>query len=90
MGRERKQFRSGLGYRGVQVLAFVEMRIADEGRAPSYAEIRDELGMHSRAAVAHVVARLEARGLLKRTGKGRVSRIRLPSKPSTVERRVSR
>lgn len=66
-----------LGYRGRQVMAFVRKCIADHGRAPSYGEIKRELGFACEADVCRVVQRLEGRGLLKRVGRGRVRRIRL-------------
>lgn len=66
-----------LGFRGEQVLAYVRAVIADEGTAPSYSMIRDELGFNCRADVCKVVKRLEKRGLLRRAGRGRVRRIRL-------------
>ena len=66
-----------LGYRGRQVLAYVQCVIAEEGTAPSYSMIRDELGFPSRAEVCRVVQRLESRGLLSRVGHGRIRRIRL-------------
>lgn len=68
-----------LGYRGTQVLAYVRLCIAEDGQAPSYSMIRDTLGFADVADVAHVVRRLEGRGLLRRVGHGRVRRIRLPA-----------
>lgn len=67
-----------LGYRGAQVLSYVQSTIADEGQAPSYSMICNELGIGTKADVARVVARLERRGLLRRTGRGKVRRIALP------------
>jgi DNA-binding Lrp family transcriptional regulator len=67
-----------LGYRGVQVLAYVRSTIAEEGQAPSYGMIAAKLGMCSRENVLRVVERLESRGLLRRAGVGRVRRISLP------------
>lgn len=66
-----------LGYRGCQVLAYVRAVIAEDGRAPSYAMIRDALGFTQDCDVRAVIVRLEKRGLLRRVGKGRVRRIRL-------------
>ena len=66
-----------LGYRGVQVLAFVRKCITETCRAPSYGMIVRELNFADQADVCRVVARLEARGLLKRAGRGRVRRIAL-------------
>lgn len=75
-GWERRPPRE-LGYRGFQVIAFIRKCIAEEGMAPSYGMIRDELGFLHEADVCRVVKRLEGRGLLRRAGKGRVRRIRL-------------
>jgi SOS-response transcriptional repressor LexA len=66
-----------LGYRGQQVLAFVQIMIAEGGSAPSYSMIRDELGFNDKTDVRRVIERLERRGLLSRVGHGRVRRIRL-------------
>lgn len=66
-----------LGYRGVQVLAMIRERVAIEGMAPSYAQIRDALGFSQDCDVRAVVVRLEQRGLIRRAGAGRVRRIRL-------------
>lgn len=66
-----------LGYRGTQVLLFVRQAIRKTGDVPSYTEIRDGLGFNDRAEVCRVVQRLEHRGLIYRTGNGRVRRIRL-------------
>lgn len=66
-----------LGFRGRQVLAFVRKHITENGRAPSYGEIRRELRFANTADVCRVVQRLERRGLLHRVGRGRVPRIRL-------------
>lgn len=66
-----------IGYRGVQVLAYVQDTIASEGRAPSYRMIRDQLGICDKGDVGKIVKRLEQRGLLSRTGNGRVHRIRM-------------
>lgn len=66
-----------LGYRAVQVLEYVRLTIAEDGAAPSYAMICQALGINSKGEVSRIVAALENRGLLSRTGKGRVRRIRL-------------
>jgi SOS-response transcriptional repressor LexA len=66
-----------LGYRGVQVLALIRSTIEAEGRAPSYAMIRDALGFMHEKHVSRVVQRLEGRGLVRRVGAGRIRRIRL-------------
>lgn len=66
-----------LGFRSVQVLAYVRATIAEEGRAPSYDMIAEHLGFSSKARVSDVIKVLEKRGLLSRVGAGRVRRIRL-------------
>jgi hypothetical protein len=63
-----------LGYRGTQVLSYIRATFASEGEAPSYAMIRDELGIAHSGHVCRIVKALEARGLLARTGKGKVKR----------------
>jgi SOS-response transcriptional repressor LexA len=52
-----------LGFRGLQVLRFVEARLSAGKRAPSYAEIARHLGFGSVSDVGKVVRRLEKRGL---------------------------
>jgi SOS-response transcriptional repressor LexA len=66
-----------VGYRGTQVLAFVRRTIREKGCAPSYSEIRDELGFLTNSDVRKVIVRLERRALVSRVGRGRVRRIRL-------------
>jgi Mn-dependent DtxR family transcriptional regulator len=44
---------------------------------PSYSMICDELGIATKGEVSEIVERLERRGLLRRTGRGRVRRIAL-------------
>lgn len=61
-----------LGFRAVQVLAFVRVTIEQRGFAPSYGEIRDALGFNDKCDVRDVVKRLERRGLMSRAGAGRV------------------
>ena len=68
-----------LGYRGQQVLAFVNTTIDEQGTAPSYSQIRDALGFQHKGHVHCVVVRLEQRGLLVRSGIGPAHRIRLPA-----------
>ncbi len=67
--------RQCVGYRGTQVIAYVRAILAADGRAPSYAMIRDQLGFQHNGHVHRVVVSLERRGLLARTGQGRVRRI---------------
>lgn len=59
-----------LGYRGQQVLELVQLASARGERAPSYATIAEKLGLNSNSDVAHIVRRLEKRGLLKRSDTG--------------------
>lgn len=60
-----------------QVLEYVHCTVAAEGRAPSYAQICDNLGIRTRQEVSRIVASLETQGLLRRAGRGRVRRINL-------------
>lgn len=64
-----------IGYRAYQVLAFVRRFTGEHGRAPSYCEIRAELGINSNGEISRIVSGLEKRGLLSRVGKGKVRRI---------------
>lgn len=57
-----------LGYRAVQVLGYVRERIESHGRAPSYGQICNELGISTKGEVSEIIARLEKRGLLMRAG----------------------
>jgi SOS-response transcriptional repressor LexA len=75
--RELRRAPRDLGYRGVQVLAFIQTTIESEGAAPSYRMIAEELGLVSKGDVNKIVRRLESRGLLSRAGAGRVRRLRL-------------
>lgn len=68
-----------LGYRAVQVRAYVHATIDAEGRAPSYRMIKDELGIATKGEVCRIVEGLERRGIFKRVGSGRVRRIQLPA-----------
>lgn len=68
-----------LGYRASQVLAYTQLIIEEQGSAPSYSMICDELGIATRGEVSRIVSDLERRGLLRRVGCGRVRRIRLVS-----------
>lgn len=61
-----------LGFRAVQVLAYVRVTIELRGYSPSYGEIRDALGFNDKCDVRDVVKRLERRGLMSRAGVGRV------------------
>ena len=77
-GEGRVMLQRQLGFRGYQVLAYVQATIEADGRAPSYGMIRDELGLESKGHVANIVRRLEKRGVIARVGAGRVRRLRLP------------
>ena len=59
-----------LGYRGQQVIAFVNGHTDQGRRPPSYSMIAIALGMNSIADVCNVVRRLERRGLLQRGDTG--------------------
>lgn len=61
-----------LGYRAVQVLAYVHAVAADTGVAPSYSMIQQQLGLTCRGDVCRIVKSLEKRGLLSRAGACRV------------------
>jgi SOS-response transcriptional repressor LexA len=70
---------SDLGYRGFQVLRFIEERFVQTGIGPSLDEIRDELGFCDKAGAKRAVDVLERRGLVRRAriaGRGQ-RRIRL-------------
>lgn len=74
IGQPRTRFP---GYRAEQVLAFATRFYADAGRAPSYREIGNALGINSMGEVRRIVVSLERRGALRRVGSGRVRRIKL-------------
>ncbi len=61
-----------LGYLQVQILAYINQTIADEGMAPSYSMIRDRFHLPTNEKVRRVVVALEKRGLLRRVGSCRV------------------
>ena len=65
-----------LGYRGQQVLQYVRTAISEEGQAPSYRMICDQLGIATKGEVSQIVAALERRALIARVGSGRVRRKR--------------
>lgn len=65
------------GRRKRQVLEYVETTISKDGTAPSYGMIERDLGMRNRSDVHRVIVCLERDGCLRRTGTGRVRRIRL-------------
>lgn len=78
MGEVAEPMRSCvLGYRATQVVTYVRAILADEGQAPSYGMIRDTCGFEHNGHVHRVVVSLERRGILSRTGRGRVRRISL-------------
>lgn len=66
-----------LGYRGAQVLDYIETTLAETRSPPSYAMIREAFGFHDDAGVSRVVQRLERRGFIRRIGAGRSRRIRV-------------
>lgn len=59
------------------VANFIEAHLRRNGRPPSYAMIRDAFGYQDNTGVRQIVMRLEAKGILKREGKGRQRRIQL-------------
>jgi SOS-response transcriptional repressor LexA len=63
-----------MGYREVQVFEYVRTRVAVDGIAPSYAMIRDELGIATKGEVCRIVHRLERRQMLRRDGIGTIAR----------------
>lgn len=73
-----------MGYRTHQVFEYVRAKVAEEGIAPSYAMICDELGIATKGEVCRIVKRLERRRLIRREGIGIIAkrgvrRIRLVS-----------
>ena len=52
-----------LGYRGRQVLDYIQVEVERTGRPPSYAMFATELGISTISDVSHIVRRLEKRGL---------------------------
>jgi SOS-response transcriptional repressor LexA len=59
-----------LGYRGFQVLRFVERYTSEHGREPTYSCICDELGIATKGEVSNIVSRLEVRGIFGRRDDG--------------------
>ena len=64
-----------LGYRAHQVRGFIDAYADEHGSAPAYRQIMDAVGIGSKGEVSRIVCSLERRGLLSRTGRGRVRRI---------------
>lgn len=64
-----------LGFRGRQVLAFIQSVMDRTGDPPSYSMIADEFGFNDNSHVRQVVVRLEQRGLVQRSGSGRSRRL---------------
>lgn len=54
-----------------QVLAFIEKYIADNGYAPTLTMIQDFLGVHSLSTVHEHLIKLEEKGFLRRSDRGR-------------------
>lgn len=65
-------------HRQRQFIAYVKDTVRTDGVAPSYDMICRELGISSRGEVRRLVCAAERAGQLRRVGKGRVRRIRLP------------
>lgn len=76
-GRQKGTPNLALGYRALQVLEYSRRVIANDGIAPSYGMICEELGINTRGEVSRIVGDLERRGLLRRAGRGRVRRLRI-------------
>ena len=66
-----------MGYRGPQVLAYIQQAIATDGIGPTYDRIADDLGFLTAADVCKVVTRLERYGYVIRPGRGRWGRVKL-------------
>lgn len=65
-------------HRRRQLIAYVRHTVREDGKAPSYDMICRDLGISSRGEVRRLVCAAEKDGSLRRVGKGRVRRIRLP------------
>ncbi|MDJ1645208.1 LexA family protein [Streptomyces pakalii] len=52
------------------VLAVIRSWLAERGHGPTVREIGERVGLSSTSSVAHQLGRLEARGLISRTGRG--------------------
>lgn len=67
-------------------LRFIETRIAEQGTAPSFDEIRRHLGLASKSGVHRIVLALEARGRIRRLhGAARAMEV-LPAAPAACPR----
>ncbi|GGW17699.1 hypothetical protein GCM10010264_74310 [Streptomyces globisporus] len=51
------------------VLAVIRASLAEHGHGPTVREIGERVGLSSTSSVAHQLGRLEARGLISRTGR---------------------
>ncbi|MFB7969780.1 MULTISPECIES: hypothetical protein [unclassified Streptomyces] len=51
------------------VLAVIRLSLAERGHGPTVREIGARVGLSSTSSVAHQLGRLEARGLISRTGR---------------------
>lgn len=59
------------------VAAFIRGHLRRNGTPPSYAMIRDKFGYADNTGVRQMILRLEAKGILRRQGQGRLRRIQL-------------
>lgn len=66
-----------LSNRQDSVACYIAGHLRHSGRPPSYAMIRDAFGYQDNTGVRQIIRRLEAKGILKREGKGRERRIKL-------------
>lgn len=65
------------GYRAEQVAAFILRAFADSGKAPTYGEICNGVGIRTKGEVRRIIMSLERRGLVHRTGVGRGDKRRI-------------
>lgn len=56
----------GLTPRQVECLAFIKRTVAAGGKAPTFDEIKRELGVESKATVHRLISSLEDRGFIRR------------------------
>lgn len=68
-----------LGYRAFQVLNYLNAYFGEHGKVPPYDKICEHAGVGSCGEVSRIMASLERRGLLSRSGNGSAMRITLNS-----------
>lgn len=59
----------GLTERQAEALAFIRSYSAERGVTPTFSEIMNELGLHSKAGVHRILTALEERGFIERMPK---------------------